>query len=76
MKLHHWVTVPVSPPTEGPHGSGSLSSVRELCPKFSLHQSLCLVTVLCPALCDPMDCRTLGSFVLHYLSELAQIRVH
>ena len=27
-----------------------LCSVRELCPKFSLHQSLCLVTMLCPAL--------------------------
>ena len=47
MKLHHWVTAPVSPPTEGPCGPGSLSSVGELCPEFSLRarfvQSPCCV---------------------------------
>ena len=28
------------------------------------------------ALCNPMDCSTLGFLVLHYLPELAQIHVH
>ena len=36
---------------------------------FSVAQS-------CPALCDPMDCSTPGSSVLHHLQELAQIQVH
>ena len=36
---------------------------------FSVAQS-------CPSLCDPMDCRTPGFPVLHYLSELAQTLVH
>ena len=30
----------------------------------------------CPALCDLADCSILGSSVLHYLSEFAQIHVH
>ena len=30
----------------------------------------------CPTLCDPMDCRTPGFPVLHYLPELAQTHVH
>ena len=30
----------------------------------------------CPTLCDPMDCRTPGSSVLHYLLEFAHIHVH
>ena len=36
----------------------------------------CLVTQLCPTLCDPMDCSTPGSPVLHYLPEFAQTHVH
>ena len=36
---------------------------------FSVAQS-------CPTLCDPMDCRTPGFPVLHYLPELAQTHVH
>ena len=36
----------------------------------------CLVTKLCPTLFDPMDCNMLGSTVLHYLLEFAQIHVH
>ena len=36
----------------------------------------CLVTKLCPALCDPMDCSLPGLPVLHYLFEFAQIHVH
>ena len=34
------------------------------------------VTKLCRALCDPMDCSTPGSPVLHHLPEFAQIYVH
>ena len=30
----------------------------------------------CPTLCDPMDCRTPGFPVLHYLPEFAQTHVH
>ena len=36
----------------------------------------CSVTKLCPALCNPMNCSTPGSFVLHYLPEFAQTQVH
>jgi len=36
----------------------------------------CSVAKLCPALCNPMDFSMLGSPVLHYLAELAQIHVH
>ena len=36
----------------------------------------CSVTKSCPAICNPMDCSTPGFPVLHYLLELAQIRVH
>ena len=34
------------------------------------------VTNLCPTLCNPMDCSTPGSSVLHYLLDIAQIHVH
>ena len=34
------------------------------------------VTKLCRALCDPMDCSTPGSPVLHYLQEFAQTHAH
>ena len=37
---------------------------------------LCSVTQSCPALCDPMDCSTPGSPVLHSLLEFVQIHVH
>ena len=30
----------------------------------------------CLTLCHPMDCSTLGSSVLHYLLDFAQIQVH
>ena len=36
----------------------------------------CSVAQSCPTLCDPMDCSTPGSPVLHYLLEFAQIHVH
>ena len=31
---------------------------------------------LCLTLCDPMDCSTPGSSVLHYLLEFVQTHVH
>ena len=34
------------------------------------------VTKLCPTLCDPKDCSILGSSILHYLLEFAQIHIH
>ena len=36
----------------------------------------CSVTKSHPTLCDPMDCRTSGFPVLHYLSAFAQTLVH
>ena len=36
----------------------------------------CSVTQLCPTLCDPMDCSTPGSPVLHHLLELVQTHLH
>ena len=36
----------------------------------------CSVAKSCQTLCDPMDCSTRGSPVLHYLPEFAQIHVH
>ena len=35
-----------------------------------------LFLLLCLFLCDPMDCSTLGSPLLYYLLEFAQIHVH
>ena len=36
----------------------------------------CSVTKFCAILCDHVDCSTVGSSVLHYLLEFAQIHVH
>ena len=36
----------------------------------------CSVAKLCPTLCDPVDCSTLESSVLHDLLELSKIHVH
>ena len=36
----------------------------------------CSVAQLCQTLCDPMDCRTSGFPVLHYLQEFAQTHIH
>ena len=38
--------------------------------------SCCSVTKLCPTFCDPMDCSTSCSPVLHYLPEFAQTHVY
>ena len=38
--------------------------------------SCCWVAKSCPTLCDPMNCSTPASSVLHHLPEFAQIYVH
>ena len=38
--------------------------------------SLPVVAQSCPTLCDPVDCSTVGSSVLHYLPEFDQTHVH
>ena len=38
--------------------------------------SCCLVTQVCPTLCDPVDCSTSGPPFLHHLLEFAQTHVH
>ena len=43
---------------------------------FEIGWICCSVAQLCPTLCDPMDCCTPGSPVLHHLPELAQTQVH
>ena len=48
-------------------GTGNVNPEGGSC--YSVAQS-------CPTLCDAMDCSTPGFPVLHYLPELAQIRVH
>ena len=45
--------------------------------KVSLQSSYCCsVANSCPTLCNPMNCSTPSSPVLHYLLEFAQIYVH
>ena len=44
-------------------------------PDYSL-ESESEVAQLCPTLCNPTDCSTPGSCVLHYLPEFAQILVY
>ena len=43
---------------------------------FKMYICCCSMAKSCPTLCDPMDCSTPGSYVLHYLPEFAQIHVH
>ena len=43
---------------------------------FKLYAEFSSVTQLCPTLCHPMDCSTLGLPVHHQLPELAQTHVH
>ena len=47
--------------------------------QFPLHHTThlcCSLAKLCPSVCDPMNCSTVGSLVLHYLPEFAQTRVY
>ena len=47
-----------------------------LCKAPGLYCCGCSVAKSCPPLFDPMDCSTIGSSVLYYLPEFAQIHVH
>ena len=59
-----------------PQGKG-LSSPNSNCVELrKLWFCCCSVIKLCPTLCDPKDCGTPGSTVLHYLPGLAQVLVH
>ena len=46
------------------------------CLSCELSYCCCLVTKFCSTLCDPVDCRTPGFPVHHYLLEFAQTHVH
>ena len=50
-------------------------NVREP-PLTDLNKTFSSVTQLCPTLCDPMDCNTLGLSVHHQLPEFTQTHVH
>ena len=43
---------------------------------MSVHCFCYSVTKSCPTLCDPMDCSTPDSPVLHYLPQFSQTHVH
>ena len=48
-------------------------------PKDSINKNICFcysVTKSCPPFYDPINCSMIGSLVLHYLPEFAQIHVH
>ena len=49
------------------------ADTSNVCPSFCY---CCSVTKSSPTLCDPMDCRTLGFPVFHYLLQFDQIHVH
>ena len=52
---------------------------RSLCNKnYLLFKRIVVAAAqsLCPTVCDPMGCSTLGSSVLHCLPKMAQIHVH
>ena len=55
---------------------GNLIQIPKFHPSENSDWDCCSFTTLCPTLCDPMDCRTPGFPVLHYLLEFAQTHVH
>ena len=56
--------------------NGSIDLRRSLAALTLLANCCGSVTKLRPTLCNPMDCNTPGSSVLHYFPEFAQIHVH
>ena len=56
-----------SPSSHGFSGTSSSEQLPSCC---------CLVAKSCPTLCDPTDCSTQGSSVLHYLPEFVQTHIH
>ena len=75
---HRHLASPQEPPPRAQHLVGAAHSIKG--PDYTqAHSAICCccsVAKLCPALCDPMDCSTPGSSVLHYLLEFAQLHVH
>ena len=69
--LHGWTLGPV--PREG-----ACAEIGHAVPFPSTPASCrcCSAAQSCLTLCNPMDCSTLGSHVLHHLPELAQTHVH
>ena len=67
--------LPTSSPSWGCISRWSRNSFGSLCWE-NRRQPCCSLAKLCPTLCDLLDSSTPGSFVLHYLPEWAQIRVH
>ena len=65
-------------PVLGQHRAQSsvLCAVRWFSLVVSFTRRWCLVPQLCLSVCDPRNCSTLGSPVLHHLLEFAQIHVH
>ena len=70
----------LDPPGYSPHLSKvpvdyqllSLSDKKLKCDEIGF-LFCCSISLSCPTLCDPMDCRTPGSSVLHYLLSLLKI---
>ena len=54
----------------------SIPSDRQCMIFYLAYCCCCLVTKLCPTLCDPMVCSTPGFPVLHRILEFAQTHVH
>ena len=66
------------PPPRAQHLVSAVHAIKS--PSYTqAHSAVCCccsVAKLCPTLCDPIDCSTPGSSVLHCLPELAQLHVH
>ena len=64
-----------------PHGRSLVSAYGSFfffsCNMWNLVPCCCCsVTQLCPSICDPVDCSTPGSSVLHYLPGVCSNSVH
>ena len=68
--------LPCSPLAPQVGTQDDLSSAGHFSGSDNNHYCCCLVTMSCPALCDPVDCSTPGFPVLHHLREFAQTHVH
>ena len=65
------------PPRDGPQLTTSWLDFLPSCASASMGRCChCSVAKSCPTLCDPMNCHTSGSPVLHHSWELAQTHVH
>ena len=57
-------------------GDEDMSEIRLVFKSLLKNFQFSSVTLLCPILCDPMDCSTPGFPVYHQLPEFTQYRVH